>query len=102
MSGIFQALWFDFLSTWVLGFVATLIAFFWRPSPTSRKLSAREVVGVGLATWVFAFFVSLVSRWSLHAVAASEANITTFGWFAAPIVAGVWFARIRFSKLRSP
>lgn len=90
-----------FLAFWLAhGVVATVIAFFWKRPAQSARLSFWRVISIWLSTWIFVTVIASLAVYVLVTLNASELALNTLGNLLIPIVAGIWFARNRFTQAR--
>lgn len=86
---------------WVSALISVVLAIYWKHQPPQHKPEFSQYIKLFFFTWGFVFLVSIPAQFLIASLGASEEKVHTFGWFLIPLVAGVWFARIRLAKIRA-
>lgn len=95
-----EALWYAFLQQWLVGAIGALIGAYWRRPADAPRLARRQVGGVFLSTWAFAFVAALPCTWLAAQFSADPARFDPWGRTILPMALAAAFARVRFQALR--
>lgn len=88
-----EALFYKFISTWVLGLIATILGRYVGRTDVRfpEKWGARGAVF--LQIWGFTFLAALTLGYAGYLLGLQEAAQTSFAEFLFPLIAGAYFGR---------